>query len=101
MILESLVIDPLNPFLRRCTYYGREFIANQMGRKFCVEFNGISNYCYDFFHKPRIHERLELWQEVINFPQDLQMPAPIEDHKEMQEMLNWFLEIAFDNECYP
>jgi hypothetical protein len=97
MILESLVIDPFNPFLRRCPYCGREFIADQMGRKFCVEFNGILNYCKDHFHKPRIHERLELRKEVLNFLQDLQMPGPIEDHKEMQEMLHWFLEFAFDN----
>jgi hypothetical protein len=97
MILESLVIDPFNPFLRRCPYCGREFIADQMSRKFCVQFNGIFDYCKDHFHKPRIHERLELRNEVLNFLQDLEMPGPINNHKKVHKMFHWFLEFAFDN----
>jgi hypothetical protein len=97
MILESLVIDPFNPFLRCCPYCGRKFIADQMSRKFCVEFNGIFVYCKDHFHKPRIHEKLILRNQVVTFLQEIEMPGPANNHKEAHEMLHWYLECAFDN----
>jgi hypothetical protein len=68
-----------------------------MSRKFCVEFNGILNYCKEHYHKPRIHEKLELRNDVLNFLKEQQMPGPANDHKEVQEMLHWYLECAFDN----
>ena len=43
MILESIVINPLDPFLRICPFCGREFYADHMSRKFCPEFEGKLN----------------------------------------------------------
>ena len=97
MILETLVIDPFNPFLRCCPYCGRKFIADQMSRKFCVEFNGIFDYCKDHFHKPRIHEKLILRNQVVTFLQEIEMPGPANTHKEVHAMIHWYLECAFDN----
>jgi hypothetical protein len=97
MILESLVIDPFNPFLRCCPHCGRKFIADQMSRKFCVEFNGIFDYCKDHFHKPRIHEKLILRNQVVTALQEIEMPGPANKHKEVHEMIHWYLEFAFDN----
>ena len=97
MIIESFVIDALNPFLRECPYCGRKFLADNMGRKYCIEFNGIFDYCKDRFNKPRMHEKILFRNEIVKYLRETEVPGPIKDHKEVQEMLVMFLEVAFEN----
>ena len=97
MILESFVIDALNPFLRQCPYCGREFLADNMIRKYCIEFDGIFDYCKDRFNKPRMHEKILFRNEIVKFLRETEVPGPIKDHKEVQEMLIMFLSSTFDN----
>lgn len=96
MILETLVIDPFNPFLRICPFCGRKFYADHMSRKFCPEFDGKPNFCKDNFNKPRMHEKLLFRNDVIRFLMETEIPGPADDHKIIHEMLQWFLETKFD-----
>lgn len=96
MILEPIVINPFDPFLRICPFCGREFYADHMSRKFCPEFDGKPNFCKDNFHKPRMHEKLLFRNDVIRFLLETEIPGPADDHKIIREMLQWFLETKLD-----
>ena len=97
MNLETSVMDPLNPFLKKCLYCSRKFPSNSLLRKFCVHKNGVIDYCKEHYNKPREHEKIHFRNEVVNFLNQTEIPGPNKDHKEASEMLHWFLEFAFDD----
>jgi len=97
MIEETLMIDPLNPFLRVCLYCGKKFMADSLLRKFCAEKNGVVDYCKDHYHKPRLYEQILFRNEVVNHLNQMEIPGPNTNHKQASEMLHFMLQFLFDD----
>lgn len=96
MILEPIVINLFDPFLRICPFCGREFYADHMSRKFCPEFDGKPNFCKDNFHKPRMHEKLLFRNDVIRYLIALEILDSEYDHGAIQYFLTGCLESEFE-----